>query len=154
MRSLINPNGCSNLGGIICRWPGLSRCLQQSQLGFSAASTNFCWLSPAIGMVQVPPPLGRNCVTKRLEREGNEVRVNRHKTGQIDAPYHDPGSRLIERSSYPGFIYHHVPLDEALALIQQAYEKLKRDKTICSQQESLLRYCSAEKAQTDDMHRA
>jgi len=122
----MNSNSCGDLDRIISSWPGVGRRPEKTQIVFSVAATNFCWLSPRTGMVQLRPCLGPKCVTRRLERVGNEVKVIHQETGRIDAVYKDPSRKLIERLSYPGFKCSNMSRNEALDLIRQAYETVRR----------------------------
>lgn len=145
-------NKCGNLDHIISGWPGVSRRQTQSQIVFSRLDTNFCWLSPRAGMIQLRPPLGRNCDTRRLQRQGNEVGVIRQKTEQVDAAYQDPGGRLIALWGYPGFMCRSTPVTDAQDLIRQAYDNLKANNTMPNQQESVFGYSSSRTDQAHNTH--
>lgn len=121
----MNSNACTDLERIISGWPRVDRRPEETQIVFSVAGINFCWLTLNTGMVQIRPCLGRKCVTRRLERVGNEVKVIHQNSGRTDAVYRDPGHKLIERFSYPGFMRSQTSLSEALQLIKQAYEMAK-----------------------------
>lgn len=115
--------GLAELEATVRRWPGVSRRTTKTQIILSREGTNFCWLSPGNGMVQIAPPLGRSNVTRRLERQGAHVKVIRQRTDGIDAEYDDPGSCLEPRFSYPGFMCSRTPQSEAESLVRQAYEQ-------------------------------
>lgn len=111
------------LDRIISNWPKVSRRVKKTQIVFSKEEVNFCWLSPGNGMVQLRPCLGRKSRTRRLEYDGNQVRVVRQKTGSVDAIYQDPDRILVERFSYPGFMCSPTHREAALELIRQAYDQ-------------------------------
>ena len=130
----MNQSEFDELDRIISSWPGVDR-EKTTQIAYLVAGHKFCWLSPGSRMVQISPPLGPRCITRRLEHVRNEARVIHQKTGWVDAVYNDPGSRLIERWSYPGFMGSEATLSQAIYLIRQSYERLRTGPKVLSTSE-------------------
>ena len=115
----------SDIEHTISHWPNVNRRETKTQVVYSVSSINFCWLSPATSMVQIFPPLGPKCNTRRLERNGNKVKIIHQPSGPTDATYDDPGHNLLPRFSYPGFMCSKISEEDALHLIHQSYENAK-----------------------------
>ncbi len=79
-------------------------------------------------MIQLSPCLGPNSCTRRLERDGNLVKIVRQKTGLVEAAYQDPERILDKRFSYPGFMRSATSRKGALELIGQAYDQVENQR--------------------------
>lgn len=110
------------LDKIITRWPNVWRDIKPTQVVYSTGGKNFCWLTRKTQMVQLWPTLGDSAnPTRRLEHEGNRVKVIRVRTKEVEAVYNDPNSRLGYTFKYIGFKWREkIPFD-TIGFIHQSY---------------------------------
>jgi Domain of unknown function (DUF4145) len=98
---------------------------ETTQLVFSVAGHNFCWITKNNSNVQLFPPLGKGSIpTRRVERQGRLTLCIRSSNDNVDAQYDDPDGILKPLWNYVGFRLKDCSFDYGCNLIRQAYEQV------------------------------